>query len=107
MAKSLSTVLKNVKDVYGPNRISELGLDLFGGCFNFRKMRNGEKLSMHSWGIALDFHPDQNRLRWGRNQALFAQKEYDMWWECWEDEGWLSLGRMRNFDWMHVQAARL
>ena len=25
----------------------------------------------------------------------------------WEEEGWISLGRARDFDWMHVQAARL
>ena len=25
----------------------------------------------------------------------------------WEEEGALSLGRVRNYDWMHVQFARL
>ena len=37
----------------------------------------------------------------------FARPEYNMWWKLWEEEGWVSLERQRNFDWMHVQAARL
>ena len=42
-----------------------------------------------------------------RDKATFAKPEYERWWQCWEEEGWLSLGRTRNFDWMHVQAAKL
>ena len=37
----------------------------------------------------------------------FWGPEYDAWWRCWESEGWVSLGRLRNFDWMHIQAAKL
>ncbi len=36
----------------------------------------------------------------------FAKAEYDAWWELWEKEGWINLGRTRNYDWMHVQATR-
>ena len=46
-------------------------------------------------------------LRMDSTEAEFAKPEYDKWWECWEDEGWTSLGRTRDFDWMHVQAAHL
>ncbi|MCF8078467.1 MAG: hypothetical protein K9K88_04215 [Desulfobacterales bacterium] len=46
-------------------------------------------------------------LKWGRDRAHFARTEYDAWWRLWEEEGWVSLGRQRNFDWMHVQAAQL
>ena len=53
------------------------------------------------------FFDAKNRLNWHQDKALFAQPEYDKWWEIWEDEGWVSLGRVRDFDWMHVQAVRL
>jgi hypothetical protein len=62
---------------------------------------------MHSWGIAIDYDPNRNKLRWGAEKAVFAREEYKPWWEFWEEEGWISLGRSRNFDWMHVQAARI
>ena len=104
---SLLRVLKRVNSHYGQQEIERLRLDLFGGCFNKRKMRGGTRWSMHSWGIALDYDPSHNKLKWGRDKAGFAHTDYDTWWRLWEEEGWVSLGRTRNFDWMHVQAAKL
>ncbi len=106
VGESLQRVLTQVFDHYGQERISKLGLDLFGGCFNKRKKRGGSSWSMHAWAIALDYDPERNRLHWNRNEARFARPEYDAWWRFWEAEGWVSLGRARNFDWMHIQAAR-
>ena len=104
---SLSRVLNRVLEHYGEEKIKELRLDMFGGCLNVRKMRGGSRYSMHSWGIAVDYDPANNRLKWGRDKATFARKEYDAWWRIWEEEGWASLGRIKNYDWMHVQAAKL
>ena len=87
--------------------IHRLRLDVWGGCLNVRKMRGGTRNSMHSWGIALDYDPQNNQLKWGSDRATFAQPDYNKWWEFWEEEGWVSLGRTRNYDWMHVQAAKL
>jgi hypothetical protein len=84
-----------------------LGLDLFGGSLNVRKMRGGSSYSMHSWGIAIDFDPERNQLAWGRDRARLAQPDAEEFWRIWEAEGWISLGRTRDMDWMHVQAARL
>ena len=92
---------------YGQEKITELGLDLFGGCLNPRRMRGGSAWSMHSWGIAFDFDQARNQLSWGRDRAQFAKPEYDAWWRFWEDEGAVSLGRAKNYDWMHVQFARV
>jgi hypothetical protein len=104
---SLLRVLTKVLNHYGEDEIRRLRLDLWGGCYNERPIRGGTKWSMHSWAIAVDFDPLRNKLQWGRDKASFARPEYDKWWECWEEEGWVSLGRQRNFDWMHVQAAKL
>jgi hypothetical protein len=100
-------VLVRVLDHYGPARIAELKLDRFGGCLNVRRMRGGSAWSTHAWGAALDFDPERNQLKWNRTQARFARPEYDRWWSLWEAEGFVSLGRARDFDWMHVQAACL
>lgn len=103
---SLERVLNRVLEHYGEEKIKELRLDLFGGCFNKRKMRGGSRWSLHSWAIALDYDPSHNQLKWGKDRAAFAQPEYDQWWKIWEDEGWTSLGRKKNYDWMHIQATK-
>jgi lysozyme family protein len=100
-------ILTRVLDFYGLDRIRQLRLDRFGGCLNVRRMRGGSAWSMHSWGIAFDFDPDRNQLRWGRDRAAFARPEYEKWFKLWEEEGAVSLGRTRNFDWMHTQFATL
>ena len=104
---SIQKVLTRVLDHYGLEKIRELHLDRWGGCLNERKMRGGTNWSMHAWGIAIDYDPDRNQLKWGRDRAVFARPEYDAWWRFWEEEGWVSLGRTKNYDWMHVQAAKI
>jgi hypothetical protein len=103
---SIERVLSKVLAYYGLPEIQRLRLDIWGGCFNHRVMRGGTQLSTHSWGIAIDYDPDNNQLKWGRDRATFARPEYNKWWQFWEEEGWVSLGRTKNYDWMHVQAAR-
>ncbi len=104
---SMVRVLTKVKDHYGMDGIHRLRLDIWGGGSVVRKKRGGTEYSMHSWGIAMDYDPSNNQFRWGSDKAVFAQPDYNRWWEIWEEEGWLSLGRASNFDWMHVQAAKL
>jgi len=99
---SLAKVLGKVRRHYGLAGIAELRLDLYGGGFNLRDKRGGTSLSTHAWGIAFDFDPDHNKLNWNRDRAAFAKPEYEAWWRAWEGEGWVSLGRTRNYDWMHV-----
>ena len=61
---------------YGYEKIVLLGIDLFGGCFNFRKMRGGSDWSKHSWGVAVDLDPARNLLKETSKTARFARPEY-------------------------------
>ncbi len=104
---SLTRILQRIRDSYSPEQITANGYHIFGGSFNVRKISNSNNWSMHAWGAAVDFDPIRNQLNWGKNEAHLARAASRKFWEIWEEEGWLSLGRTRNFDWMHVQAARL
>lgn len=107
VAASAGRVFESIAQTYSAADRMALGLDVFGGALNVRKMRGGSAYSMHSWGIAIDFDPERNQLKWGRDKARLAHADAEPFWRAWEAEGWLSLGRARNYDWMHVQAARL
>lgn len=104
---SASRAFANIAAAYDEKARANIGIDIFGGSLNVRKMRGGQSYSMHSWGIAIDFDPERNQLRWGRDRARLAKPDAAEFWKIWEAEGWLSLGRARNMDWMQVQAARL
>jgi len=103
---SAERVLNKVLDYYDEEGIKKLGLNRFGGCFNNRLMRGGSSWSTHAWAVAIDFYPSKNQLRQNHTTALFAKPEYEFWWTAWEEEGWVSLGRTKDYDWMHVQACR-
>lgn len=105
-AASARRVFEAVLAHYGLAEIQRLGLDLFGGCFANRAMRGGTNLSTHAFACAIDMDPEHNQLRWGRDRARMAQPEYAAFIDAFEAEGWISLGRERNYDWMHFQAAR-
>lgn len=108
IAPIVERILKKVLDHYGIEEIQRLGLDMWGGALNVRKMRgSATRWSTHSWGTSIDWDPTRNRLKWGSDKAELAKPEYDFWWQCWEEEGAVSLGRIQNRDWMHVQFARV
>lgn len=108
VADSAKRVMDRIANSYTPAQLVEMGVHLFGGSLNVRMMRgSGGVYSMHSWGIAIDFDPLRNQLKWGRDRARLARPDAQLFWKIWEEEGWVSLGRLRNYDWMHVQAARL
>lgn len=107
VAESAERTFHKIEKIYSATERKTIGIDLFGGSLNVRKMRGGSSYSMHSWGIAIDFDPERNQLKWGRDKARLAKPDAVPFWVAWESEGWLSLGRARNMDWMHIQAARL
>ena len=103
----MERIFQRTLDHYGMEKIRELRLDMWGGTLNVRKMRGGSNWSMHSWGIACDIDPDNNQLKWGRNRATLARPVYNKFWEFVYDEGFISLGKERDMDWMHFQGCRL
>ena len=103
VAAKFEAVFKDLLETYGLTRIKELGIDLFGGCFNFRKMRNGNAWSKHSWGIAIDLDPARNTLKETRATARFARPEYQPMIDIFYKHGFISLGVECNFDWMHFE----
>lgn len=107
VAKQVEAALREVLAYYGQKRIIELGLDQYGGCYNYRTATGGGGLSMHAWGIALDFAPERNAYNMQAPEASLSGADCVPWWEIWERYGAVSLGRERNRDWMHVQFAKL
>jgi hypothetical protein len=106
-AKSFHNIFEKTLKYYGETEIVKLGLNLFGGCVNVRRIRGGTNWSTHSWGCAIDIDPDRNQLRWGKDKALMAKPVYEPFWKFVEEEGAVSLGRARNYDYQHFQCALL
>ena len=102
-AQDFINVFNELLAVYGLAKIQELGIDLFGGCFNFRAMRGGSDYSRHSWGIAIDLDPERNQLKETSTTARFARPEYKAMIDIFYKHGFVSLGREKNYDWMHFE----
>ena len=100
---NLEAIFQETLEIYGLGNIQTNGLDLFGGCLNYRKMRGGSKLSKHSWGLAVDLDPVHNRMRFGNGKARFAKPDYEVFWDIVEKYGGHSQGRIKDNDWMHFQ----
>jgi hypothetical protein len=90
---------------YGYDEIVRLGIDLFGGCFNYRRMRGGSSWSLHSWGIAIDLDPARNKLKESKRTARFARPEYKPMIDIFYNHGFISLGVEKNYDFMHFEIA--
>jgi len=111
-ADSLTRVLAQAWEQSGKKQeaIEAQGLHLFGGSYNFRLMRGSTRLSMHSWGCAVDFDPANNGL--GDYTPKIQPGSLIV--KCFKAEGWtwggdwngnLKVADERRPDAMHFQAA--
>lgn len=105
IAVNLVAVFTDLLRHYGYDEIKRLGIDLFGGCYNFRQMRGGTSWSRHSWAIAIDLAPEQNQLKWNHTKAVFARTEYIALNDIFYKQGFVGLGREQDRDWMHFEIA--
>lgn len=103
VANSVKAIFEDILQQYGYDRIVELGIDLFGGSFAYRAMRNGSEWSKHAFGIAIDLDPLHNRLKETSQTARFARPEYKAMIDVFYKHGFVSLGREKNYDWMHFE----
>jgi len=104
-ARSLNRILANISKVMTIEDIMKYQLDRCGGGYTFRTMRGSNKLSIHSWGAAIDLSPQYNRL--GRKhhtnddaELMMPLKVVDIF----EDEGWKWGGHWLRPDAMHFEA---
>lgn len=106
IADRLLAVFNDILNHYGYDEVVRLGLDLYGGCFNYRLMRGSAKtFSRHSWAIAFDLDPDRNLLHETSKTARFARPEYKPMIDIWYKHGFFSLGREQNRDFMHFETS--
>ena len=76
-------------------------VSVFDGCYNFRKIRGGSALSIHSWGAAIDLAADHNanHSKWPQQSSMPLEVM-----ECFAREGWFSAGAFWGRDAMHFSA---
>lgn len=102
-ADSLTRVFERIWVAAGreQDRIHEWGMHLYAGGFNYRMMRGSTRLSMHSWGCAVDF--DSARNAFGDRTPNFASIPQVL--AAFDAEDWTWGGRWHKPDGMHWQAA--
>lgn len=104
IAPNLTAVFDDLLAYYTYPKLVELGIDLYGGCVNVRLMRGSKtKWSRHSWGIAIDLDPERNKLKETKKTARFARPEYKQMIEIFYNNGFISYGVEKDYDWMHFE----
>lgn len=103
-AASLERILNAIWMASGKKQsvVNAWGANIYGGAYNYRLMRGGNSLSMHSWGCAIDLDPARNG--YGDSTPHFAAVPEVL--KAFADEGWEWGGPWSKADGMHFQAAR-
>ena len=106
VAESLLRVFERILEHYGSlAEVRKARAHLFGGCFNFRKITAGSRLSTHAWGVGIDMDPARNAfgVKHDESKGMMPLEVV----EIFEDEGWKWGGRFRTKpDCMHFQATQ-
>lgn len=89
--------LREIRNYKGWRYLQDNDLDFYGGCFNFRLVRGGARLSTHGWGIAIDVNPHLGPLGESSRQPEFVV-------EAFTRRGFVWGGVWARPDGMHLQA---
>lgn len=102
-AGAFERALHAVAKEFTAEQIKLAQLDQCGGAYNFRLMRGGNRLSIHSWGAALDLAPERNWLGRAYDEKLGMMPKRVV--EIFSNEGLTWGGKWSRPDAMHFQAA--
>lgn len=91
----LEKAFKNVND-----RGLAAQVKTWDGCFNIRKKRGAVSMSLHSWGLAIDFNAAWNGF--GKKPTMSSELV-----KCFTDAGLDWGGTWSKPDGMHFQIAKL
>ena len=93
MKPALEQALRNVRD-----QGLSAQLQTFAGCFNIRPVRGSDKLSTHSYGLAIDINSESNPL--GAEPTMSPELV-----KCFTDAGFTWGGNFKRKDGMHFEYA--
>ena len=105
VAQDLQAIFEDIFRHYDHDvsKVQAARMDIYGGCYNFRRKRGLAGLSTHAYGIAIDLDPDRNGLgvKWEKDKGMMPEAIV----EIFERHGWTWGGRWKNRpDPMHFQA---
>jgi hypothetical protein len=108
-AAALAKVGEQLTQTLKKNPELKVFLVTLGGTFNRRPIAGTDRLSPHSWGIAIDLNPAKGRYwRWGksmRGQELLKMQT-DFPWSiiaAFEEHGFIWGGKWFHYDTMHFE----
>ena len=103
-SKSLERILSKIAEKYSAQDRSYFQLDMYGGAYNFRLMRGANRLSVHSYGAAIDLAPALNGLnvKYKPDSRMMPVQVV----RIFEQEGWEWGGQWNRPDAMHFQATQ-
>lgn len=102
---SLVRIFEQILQHYGSfEEVKRARMHLYGGCYNFRLIKNSNRLSTHAWGASIDLDPGKNPLgvKYDESKGMMPKPVI----KIFEAEGWKWGGRFQSRpDCMHFQAA--
>ena len=105
-AESLTRVLARILDLcdHDPKKIAAGHCNCFSGSFALRSIRGKSAISMHAFGLAIDFDAPNNGLGQPKKKTFFKPDSVLV--RAFKEEGWVWGGDWHGRrDAMHVQAA--